>query len=429
MDPTAAVAAYAAGSLGYSINAQGFLLFYVLGAVKVLGDLGLIGPEAVTASRGTASLVSAAVCSRVPYDHILAALQQYWGASNDAGLSLSSRRALLRQAADQMLAADAHTLCSLRAFVQTKSFASKGRPKSPAAPSGSSSSSKMVSTQRPGVFHAVTAAGAAAGSSLLTDVFDSRAALLDAILDSSFPVQDLAQGDTSSAAAAAAAAHSSSAGPAAAGAAALQLSQALGAAAGVAVPCPANVRHCVKISAVPPQQVQSHSSSSSSSSSSRITETAEATAYADVTVASPSGSSSSSSSTAGASNSAGSRGPETAGVEETESAAAAAAAAAAAVPQFSRASADIYPGLSQRMLLPRAEWLSYMLLPPSIKALSYMHYLGRVDAYVWANSTGLVKAAVAEQQQQLTGLLLQDISFLDRVDALFQKFVQWKSGQ
>lgn len=35
MDPTAAVAAYAAGSLGYSINAQGFLLFYVLGAVKV----------------------------------------------------------------------------------------------------------------------------------------------------------------------------------------------------------------------------------------------------------------------------------------------------------------------------------------------------------------------------------------------------------
>ncbi|WIA15372.1 hypothetical protein OEZ85_002035 [Tetradesmus obliquus] len=211
MDPTAAVAAYAAGSLGYSINAQGFLLFYVLGAVKVLGDLGLIGPEAVTASRGTASLVSAAVCSRTPYDHILAALQQYWGASNDAALSLSSRRALLRQAADQMLAADAHTLCSSRAFIQTRSLAGEG--------------------------------------------------------------------------------------------------------------------------------------------------------------------------------------------------------------------------LSQRMLMPHAKWLSYMLLPPSIKTLSYMHYLGRVDAYVWANSTGLVKAAVAEQQQQLTGLLLQDISSLDRVDALFQKFVQWQSRQ
>jgi hypothetical protein len=66
-----------------------------------------------------------------------------------------------------------------------------------------------------------------------------------------------------------------------------------------------------------------------------------------------------------------------------------------------------------------------MVRPPSIKTLSYMHYLGRVDAYVWANSTGLVKAAVAQQQQQLTGRLLRDVSTVDGVDALFQKFVDW----
>jgi hypothetical protein len=72
-------------------------LHLLLLLLQVLGDLGLIGPEAITASRGTAALVSAAVCSRAPYDHILAVLQQYWGASNDLQLPLSSRRALLRQ--------------------------------------------------------------------------------------------------------------------------------------------------------------------------------------------------------------------------------------------------------------------------------------------------------------------------------------------
>jgi hypothetical protein len=72
-------------------------LLLLLLLLQVLGDLGLISPESVTASRGTASFVSAAVCSRAPYGHILAVLQQYWAASNNLQLSLSSRRALLRQ--------------------------------------------------------------------------------------------------------------------------------------------------------------------------------------------------------------------------------------------------------------------------------------------------------------------------------------------
>jgi hypothetical protein len=236
-------------------------------------------------------------------------------------------------------------------------------------------------------------------------VFDSRAALLDAIVESSIPVQDSTARDAAAAA-----------GPAEA----MQLSQVLGAAAGVSALCPAGVRYCVKISAVPLQQVLSLSSSSSS----RTREAARGAAYADVTVGSQPGSSSS---VSAADSSAGSVAADHASTQSAESAAAAAAAAAA--PAFSGVSADIYPGLSQRMLLPRSEWLSYMVLTPTIKTLSYMHYLGRVDAYVWANSTGLVKAAVAEQQQQLTGLLLQDISSIDRVDALFHKFVQWQSGQ
>jgi hypothetical protein len=158
---------------------------------------------------------------------------------------------------------------------------------------------------------------------------------------------------------------------------------------------------------VPPQQLSAASSSSSSSSSNNMGAAYKAS-YADITVDSSGSSSSSTGST---------------GSTESQAADSATAAAASA---FSGVSADIFPGLSQQMLLQRSEWLSYMVRPPSIETLSYMHYLGRVDAYVWANSTGLITAAVAEQQQQLTALLLRDVTSVDRVDALFQTFVDWQ---
>jgi hypothetical protein len=328
------------------------------------------------------------------------------------------------QAVDKMLPADAHTLCSNRTFIQTMSILDMRPSSNPAAPSASSSTSSgslKKSSNRSGAFHVAIAAGTAVGSSVLAGVFGSREALLNAVVDSSFPM-------LTTAAAAAAAANEkseprSSSEPAAA---AVQLSQAIGAAAGAVIPCPAHIRHCVRISAVPPLHnapIGSSSSSNSlrvlnnsSSSSGTAANKSRAAAHADIIVASVT---SNSSSTDGSSISIQA---DKATAQDTE-------LVASSVAAFSAVSADIYPGLSQHMLLPRSEWLSYMMLTPSIKTLSYMHYLGRVDAYVWANSTGLVKAAVAEQQQQLTGLLLRDISAVDGVDALFAKFVDWQSGQ
>jgi hypothetical protein len=286
-----------------------------------------------------------------------------------------------------MLAADAHTLCSSKAFIHSRSSPGTKR---------ASSSSTGVSSPASGAFHIATAAGADAAAAA-AGVFDSRAALLDAIVDSSYPKQ--LQPAAAGGAAADDGTEQAGAEPAAT-AAVMQLAQALGAASGVPAHCPASVHRCVRISAVPPQQ---HTAASSSIGISNNMGAAHKASYADITI--DSGGSSGSS---------------------TESQAADSATTAAAASAFPGFSADIHPGLSQQLLLPRSEWLSYMVRPPSINTLGYMHYLGRVDAYVWANSTGLIKAAVAEQQQQLTGLLLRDVLSVDRVDALFQKFVDWQ---
>lgn len=96
-DTSQALLAYQTGSLGVILNGQGFLLVYVLGCLKILGDLGLVGPALSTAATGTASLLSAAVCSKTPYDSIIASLKTYWSISQDPLLPLESRQLKLRQ--------------------------------------------------------------------------------------------------------------------------------------------------------------------------------------------------------------------------------------------------------------------------------------------------------------------------------------------
>lgn len=55
--------------------------------------------------------------------------------------------------------------------------------------------------------------------------------------------------------------------------------------------------------------------------------------------------------------------------------------------------ADIYPGLSGRLLVSGSTWNSYALSPPDEVTLRYIYDVGRRDAGLWVVEEGLVSAA------------------------------------